>query len=173
MSAPAQPAAAEDGDAEYRRYVQERAAGKQPESATAIRQPAATGEMPAKAKRRSGSEKRRRATGPVLVRLLPEERAAVEEKAATAGLSLAAFGRACMLGDAGPRAKKRPPVDRELLARTNGELNRVGNNLNQIARALNRGRDDELDPYGLRAAGRELLATLTDIRRALGYDRQS
>jgi hypothetical protein len=130
----------------------------------------AIGELPAKRKRRSGSEKRQRATKPVLVRLLPEERAAVEEKAAAAGLQLAPYARACMLGDAGPRAKKRPPVDRELLARTNGELNRVGNNLNQLAHALNRGGD--LDPYGLRAASRELLATLTEIRRALGYDRQ-
>ena len=154
MSAPAQPAIVARDDTE------------------AVDTPAG-GELPAQRKRRSGSEKRQRATGPVLVRLLPEERATVEEKAATAGLSLAAYGRACMLGDAGPRAKRRPPVERELLARTNGELNRVGNNLNQIARALNRGRDDELDPYGLRAASRELLATLADIRAALGYDRQS
>ena len=132
--------------------------------------PPADQALPAKRKRRSGSEKRQRGKGPVLVRLLPEERAAVEEKAATAGLSLAAFSRACMLGDAGPRAKKRPPVDRELLARTNGELNRVGNNLNQIAHALNRGDSVTLATIG--AASRELLSTLTEIRQALGYDRK-
>jgi uncharacterized hydantoinase/oxoprolinase family protein len=126
--------------------------------------------LPPKRKRRSGSEKRQRATGPVLVRLLPEERAAVEERAATAGLSLAAYSRSCMLGDAGPRARKRAPVDRELLARTNADLNRVGNNLNQIAHALNAGGSVILSE--ITATSRELLATLTDIRRALGYDRQ-
>ena len=126
--------------------------------------------LPPKRKRRSGSEKRQRATGPVLVRLLPAERAAIEERAATAGLSLAAYGRSCMLGSAGPRARKRAPVDRELLARTNADLNRVGNNLNQIAHAVNRG--ERAIRAEIAAASRELLATLTDIRRALGYDRQ-
>jgi hypothetical protein len=126
--------------------------------------------LPPKRKRRSGSEKRQRATLPVLVRLLPEERVAVEERAATAGLSLAAYSRSCMLGDAGPRARKRAPVDRELLARTNADLNRVGNNLNQIAHALNAG--GSVIRTEIAAATRELLATLTDIRRALGYDRQ-
>src|SRR5882672_393482 len=95
---------------------------------------------PPKRKRRSGSQKRQRASG-VLVPLLPTERAAVEEKATTAGLSLAAFGRASMLGDAGPRARKRSTVNGELLARANADLNRVGNNLNQIAHAMNRGDD--------------------------------
>src|SRR4051794_36848686 len=60
---------------------------------------------PAQRKRRSGSKKRQRANKPVLVRLLPEERAVVEEKAATAGMSMAAYARACMLGDGGPRAR--------------------------------------------------------------------
>src|SRR3954471_1384234 len=83
----------------------------------------------AKRKRRSGSEKRQRANKPILVRLLPEERAAVEEKAATAGMTMAAYARACMLGDSGPRARKQPPVNRQLLARANGDLNRVGSNL--------------------------------------------
>ena len=126
-------------------------------------------ELPRKQKRRSGSQRRQRAKG-VLVPLLLEERAAVEERAATAGLSLGAYGRSCMLGDAGPRARKRPPVDRELLARTNADLNRVGNNLNQIAHAINRG--DSVLHNEIAAASRELLATLSDVRRALGYDRQ-
>jgi hypothetical protein len=125
--------------------------------------------LPLKRKRRSGSQKRQRARA-VLVPLLDEERAAVEERATTAGLSLAAYGRTCMLGAAGPRARKRAPVDRELLARTNADLNRVGNNLNQIAHALNAGGSVILSEIA--ATSRELLATLTDIRRALGYDRQ-
>jgi hypothetical protein len=130
---------------------------------------AAAEDEPPKRKRRSGSQRRQRAKS-VLVPLLDEERTAVEERAATAGLSLGAYGRACMLGDAGPRARKRLPVNGELLARTNADLNRVGNNLNQIAHALNSG--DSVILAEIAAARRELLATLTDIRQALGYDRQ-
>ena len=122
------------------------------------------------AKRRSGSERRQRQSGPVLVRLLPEERAAIEEKAAAAGLSLAAYARACMLGNAGPRARKRPPVDRELLARATAAVNRVGNNWNQLTHASNRG--DDVPRSELAAVGHEIIAALTDIRRAIGYDRQ-
>ena len=44
--------------------------------------------------KRSGSNKRHRAKGAVLVRLLPEERVAVEEKAREVGLSNASFLRA-------------------------------------------------------------------------------
>ena len=128
-------------------------------------------ETPAKHRRRSGSEKRQRANKSVLVRLLPEERAAVEEKAATAGMTMAAFARACMLGDAGPRARKQPPVNRQLLARANGDLNRVGNNLNQIAHALN-SRGEFPATAAIEIMRTELLATLSDIRHALGYGRQ-
>lgn len=87
--------------------------------------------------KRSGSEKRQRAKGAVLVRLLPEERAAVEEKAREVGLSLAGFLRACGLGTPGPRARRSPTVNAEALGRATAALNRVGNNLNQIAHVLN------------------------------------
>ena len=45
------------------------------------------------------------------------------------------------LGGAGVRARPCAAVDRQLLARANADLNRVGNNINQIAHALNAGRD--------------------------------
>jgi hypothetical protein len=122
-------------------------------------------------KRRSGSEKRQRANKPIFVRLLPEERALVEEKAATAGLSMAAYARACMLGDGGPRARKRPPVNRALLAVANADLNRVGNNLNQALRAFHARGEMPLCAE-IEEMRRELLATLSDIRRALGYGRK-
>ncbi len=89
--------------------------------------------------RRSGSEKRQRDKGGVLVRLLPEERAAVEEKARDVGLSLASFFRACGLGAPGPRARRMPPVNAEVLGRAIAALNKVGSNLNQIAAILNAG----------------------------------
>jgi hypothetical protein len=87
--------------------------------------------------KRSGSERRQRAKGAVLVRLLPEERAAVEESARAVGLSLASFLRASGLGTPGPRAKRMPPVNAEALGRATAALNKVGSNLNQIAHVLN------------------------------------
>jgi hypothetical protein len=55
------------------------------------------------------------------------------------------------------------------LARANADLNRVGNLLNQIARALNM--DKDVVRREIAEAIAELRATLADIRRALGYDR--
>ncbi|WP_263351360.1 plasmid mobilization protein [Acidicapsa acidisoli] len=88
---------------------------------------------------RSGSERRKRGKGAILVRLLPEERIAVEERARDAGLSLASFLRACGLGTPGPRARRLPPVNAEALGRATAALNKVGSNLNQIAHGLNAG----------------------------------
>jgi len=56
-----------------------------------------------------------------------------------------------------------------LLARNNAELNRIGNNLNQVARALHRDDPERQSVDALRAA---LLATLAANRRALGHDRE-
>jgi hypothetical protein len=73
------------------------------------------------------------------VRFTEDEYARVQEKADRAGLAIAALLRATALGDAGPRAQRRPPVDHQALRRLLGEIARVGNNINQIARALNQG----------------------------------
>jgi hypothetical protein len=89
--------------------------------------------------KRSGSNKRQRDKGAVLVRLLPEERVAVEARAREVGLSNASFLRACGLGTPGPRAKRKPPVNAEALGRAVAALNKVGSNLNQVAHVLNSG----------------------------------
>lgn len=107
---------------------------------------------------RSGSNKRQRARGAVLVRLLPDERATVEEKARAVGLSLAGFLRACGLGTPGPRARRSPPVNAEALGRATAALNKVGNNLNQMAHGLNAG--------GFSLLARECLAALDEARAA-------
>ena len=86
----------------------------------------------------AGSDKRRRIRQS-LVRWTDEEFNALAAKADKAGLAVAAFMRAAALGDAGPRAQRRPPADHKALRQILGELGRVGNNLNQIARALNAG----------------------------------
>jgi hypothetical protein len=115
---------------------------------------------------RSGSDKRRRKRV-ALVRLDDAEHAKLEDRARASGLATGAFLRAAALGVAGVRAKPRASVDRELLARANADLNRVGNNLNQIAHALNSSLDA---PYFLGSALMELRGVLAALRRAAGYD---
>ena len=116
------------------------------------------------------------------IRLDDAESAALEGRASESGLSLGAYLRACGLGDAGPRARRRTPVDRALLAQTNARLNQIGNNINQIARTLNIAaldedgselarRVSEIDPQLMASLG-DLSATLTVLRGALGHDRQ-
>ena len=117
-------------------------------------------------KTKSGSQTRQR-TAAALIALTPEERAEVERKAANAGLSLSSFGRACMLGDAGIRARRRPIVDAVELAKTHAELRRIGNNLNQIAHALNIG--ETVFFPAVTKAHEELSIVLFEIARALGY----
>jgi hypothetical protein len=85
--------------------------------------------------RTSGSEKRQRRG--YSIRLLPDEHAAIVGKARAAGMSFASYMRACALGDAGPRSRRSPTLNAELLAYAVAALNKIGSNLNQIARILN------------------------------------
>lgn len=86
-----------------------------------------------------GSQTRQRVKS-VNVALTPEERRTVEDKAARAGLSLSGYARACLLGESGPRAVRRPPVELQLLGKAIAELNKIGSNINQVAHAANMGR---------------------------------
>jgi hypothetical protein len=72
------------------------------------------------------------------VRCTEEERVAIKAAADQAGLGVGGFVRALALGDAGPRAVRRPPIERKELARLLGHLGKVGSNLNQLAHAFNR-----------------------------------
>lgn len=89
---------------------------------------------------RRKSETRQR-TETLFARVTPDEKSAIQARADRAGLASAAFLRAIALGEAGPRARRRPPVDHVVIRQLLGELNRVGNNINQIARSLNSGED--------------------------------
>jgi hypothetical protein len=84
----------------------------------------------------SGSQKRRR-QHVVNVTFDDTEFMQTQDKASAAGLSLAGFARAAMLGNPGPRARRRPPLNAELLAYAVAQLNRAGNNLNQLNKRLN------------------------------------
>jgi len=112
-----------------------------------------------------GSQKRRR-TKAFNIGLDEAEYAQAEAQARAAGLSNAAYGRACVLGDIGPRSKRAPPVNRELMATALADLNRVGNNLNQIAHHLNTG--GHPDRAKMADARAELIACLQIILQALG-----
>lgn len=102
-----------------------------------LRRISETGVAADKAKRTAPrSETRQRQAG-VKVRLTAEERAVVEERADAAGLSIASYLRAAAIGDAGPRARRSPTVDRTIAADAIAALNKAGGNLNQIAKQLN------------------------------------
>jgi hypothetical protein len=107
-----------------------------------------------------GSEKRAR-NRHITIRLTEAERAAIDERAERAGLTTGSHARQLLLGAPAPRQVRRPPVERVLLAKLLGQLGKAGGNLNQIARALNRGRDLYGDAF-LEATG-----SLRDIRNAL------
>lgn len=114
------------------------------------------------------SEKRQRAAR-LFLRLTAEEKAAILARADKAGMTPPAYLRAAALGTAGPRAQRRIPADAGLLRQVLGHLGRVGNNLNQIARHLNRGRED--DQYeALDAALHELAGIRDMIYVALGKE---
>lgn len=116
---------------------------------------------------RRKSDKRQR-TATIFARVTPEEKAAFAARADRAGLASAAFMRALALGEPGPRARRRPTVDHVAIRQLLGELGRVGNNLNQIARALNNG--EAIDFPELREAVASYLPLRDAIFAALGKE---
>lgn len=73
----------------------------------------------------------------IKIRCTADEFNAVSAKAAQSGLSTAAYARAAMLGDAGPRAKASLPVDALLTRKVLALHGKYGSNMNQIAHQLN------------------------------------
>jgi hypothetical protein len=113
----------------------------------------------------AGSDKRQR--GKIIAsRCLDEEFTAIAAKADKAGLAVGAFMRAAALGDAGLRAQRRPPADHKALRQIIGQLGRIGNNINQIARALNSGENANFPE--LHQLVRACTQTINRINAALG-----
>jgi len=106
---------------------------------------------------RSGSQKRQRVKS-LQIALTPDEFAVVRERAAAVGLSPSSYGRAVLMGTPGPRARRTPPLNAELLAHAVAQLNKAGSNLNQIARVLNSGQA---------VGGGEAVEALADTRAAV------
>jgi hypothetical protein len=115
---------------------------------------------------RSGSETRQRSLV-ARMRCTAGEYAQLEAAAERAGLTLGAFMRQQCLGTAGPRAVRRPPVERAALAQLLAQLGKCGSNLNQMARVLNSGGQETAD---IPAAIADFRAICAAIMRALGRD---
>ena len=114
----------------------------------------------------SGSDKRQR-NKRSYIRWTSDEFNEAAARADKSGLGLAAFLRAAVLdGDAGPRAQRRPPIDHKALRQHLGEVGRVGNNINQIARALNSGEKANLPE--LQQVLRACIQIMNGINDALG-----
>ena len=114
-----------------------------------------------------GSETRVRSKH-LTIRLSPEERAAIDEKADRAGLTPGSYCRQVLLGAPAPRQVRRPPIERRELARLLGEIGHVGSNLNQIARLGNVGKD--IDGAELASVLADLAVVRGAILKALGRD---
>jgi hypothetical protein len=71
------------------------------------------------------------------LRVTKADRERIAEKAQEAGLKIGGYLRALALGSAGPRAVKRPRVEREQLARILGETGKLRSNWNQLAKWAN------------------------------------
>lgn len=112
-----------------------------------------------------GSQQRQRQQS-VRARVTPDEYAAIEKRARAAGLSTAAYLRACALGDKGPRSQRRPPVELEQFGKAIAELNKIGSNVNQIAHAVNLGKDP--DRILLKRMAEELSIAVSELLRAAG-----
>jgi hypothetical protein len=88
---------------------------------------------------RTGSDKRKR-TRVVGVRMTDQEYAQLEAAAERKGLTVASYVRDMLISQPQTRSRRRPRADVATLARFCGELNRIGSNINQMARAANLGR---------------------------------
>ncbi len=125
----------------------------------------AENEAGSREKKASGSQKRQRLKS-VRAAVTPAEYSVIQERAQNAGLSTGAYLRLLALGHSGPRAKRAPPVNRELLGEALASLNRVGNNLNQIAKQLNSG--GHPDRAAMADSRADLTAILELILDAIG-----
>jgi Mobilization protein NikA len=119
---------------------------------------------------RSGSERRKRSRV-LTLRVSPQEAQAIEEMAASTGLTLSALLRNALLKTPPPRASRRLRGDQQTAARVLAALGKIGSNVNQLARQANMGRED-LDIEELRMALRDLAELRHACLQALGYERE-
>ncbi len=88
--------------------------------------------------KKSGSETRQRQRL-LQIRVSDSEFDAIAKMAERSELTVPSYARQIILDTPPPRARRKPSVDTEQVARLLGELGKVGSNLNQIAHHLNAG----------------------------------
>jgi hypothetical protein len=118
-------------------------------------------------RRRSGTEKRRKSKV-VGVRLNEEDYAALLNEAEAHNLTPPSYIREYKLKTTGVRSRRRPAADVAAISELYAKLNRIGNNINQIAHAMNAGQVEEA--AALERIEAEFIATLKAARLALGYN---
>ena len=121
---------------------------------------------------RRKSERRQR-TATIYARVTPDEKSAFLARADRAGMAAAAFARAALIGEAGPRAQRRIPADSAALRQILGHLGKTGSNLNQIARYLHTGGEAETVLPDLREALADFAHIRSLIYGALGKEPDS
>jgi len=115
---------------------------------------------------RSGSEKRKR-TVMLTCRVDDDEASAIRQIADRADLSLADLMRRTLLNATPVRPRHKPKIDRVALVRLQGELGKIGGNINQLAKYANLGRT-QLASIDL--ALRDLAELRLPILQALGCE---
>jgi hypothetical protein len=101
-------------------------------------------------------------------RATAEEYAVVELAAENAGLKLGSYARETLLAAPKTRSRKRVRADVAALAKLIAELNRIGGNINQIARAANYG--GQMESEWLQNTLALLLETMKSVRGAMGFE---
>ncbi|ELS02715.1 Bacterial mobilization protein (MobC) [Xenococcus sp. PCC 7305] len=116
-------------------------------------------------KKRTGSEKRKRQEV-FRFRVTEQEKQQIQEDAERAGITPGYYARKILVNAPVPPQAKRPPVEIELLRKTLAELNKIGNNINQLSRRHNQG----FPPYKQEVeAEMEILNfTIEQVLQALG-----
>lgn len=122
------------------------------------------------APKRSRSGSRTRQTRPLSVHLTETERAALAEAADRAAMTLSGYVRSVLLKAPPPRQVRRPPLERQQLAQLVGQLGRVGNNLNQLAKLANTYEGRPLPPKAVEMALGDVRRAVAAIAEAMGHD---
>jgi len=107
----------------------------------------------------------------IAVRCDETEYTTITESAQRAGLSVGAYLRSAATGEAGPRARRTPPVEYQALGWILGQIGKIGSNINQMAKAYNQ---SQLVPGfpELLAIRREVQEMREALMKALGRDHQ-
>jgi uncharacterized protein (DUF1778 family) len=113
-----------------------------------------------KPKKKSGSETRQ-ATKRLTLRFTPDQRHQLDELANAAGSSCSSYVLAKLFAGQPIRAVRRPPIERQALAKFLAQLGRLNGNVYQISRAANFG-----EPYEVRDLA-DALREITEMRNVV------